>query len=122
MKKVILAAVIGIASTGVMAATALCDGTGTPKTVAAGTAGTDFNVAEIKLNCSNNVFLQYGRSSNAMSVGSASSKGKTIWSGHTNGGSVTRASDCSGNACTATSAASGAGTAADTALTAASSG
>jgi len=100
MKKILLASVIGLLSTGAMA-TALCDGTsGGPKTVDA--ASGSFNVTAIKSTCSQNVFLDYSGNSTSMGVGTGSKKGKTAYKGNTAGGAVTRHADCPTTGCTAT--------------------
>lgn len=94
MKKIILGATLLAAATSAMA-TNVCTGATTATGVAVATAGS-FIVKAFTQQCSAKVFLNYAETATAVGVASASLGGKSIFVGSSNGGGVTRNSDCSG--------------------------
>lgn len=101
MKKIIL---VSVALAGILgslnasAATQICTGGGAGNAVnipAAGGAG-NFMVTAIATKCSANVFVQGddGTNGSFYSVGSASKKGKSMFAGTTNGGSIAVSGTC----------------------------
>ena len=115
MKKIALAALLATMSVGAMAAASnVCTG-GTSATSAQVTAGTNFIKNGFTAKCSANVYLSYDEDATKVAVGAASKKGKSVFAGSSEGGSVT------GTTCAAaTCAQSDASSAATTALAASS--
>lgn len=68
-------------------------------TITAATDGSEFLKRNFTAQCSSNVVLGYSQNGTALAVASASSKGKTYYHGSTNGGAVTRESDCASSGC-----------------------
>ena len=70
--------------------------------VAAGTG--NFVVTAFTPKCSANTYVAYEQNATVFAVGSASSKGKTVFKGSTNGGGVTASGSCAASPCLASDA------------------
>ena len=71
----------------------------TKVTVTAATDSSEFLRRDLPVQCSANVVLGYSQNALALAVASASAKGKTYYTGSSEGGSVTRESDCASSGC-----------------------
>lgn len=68
-------------------------------TFTAATDSSEFVKRDFAAQCSANVNLSFNQSAVALGVASASSKGKTYFSGSSEGGAVTRVADCPSTGC-----------------------
>lgn len=104
MKKTIIATLFTLAASSSFAAV-----TGVPICTGATTAGkgasvpvNTFVVEAFTPNCSANVVLDIGEDGNSFAVCAGSTKGKTWFSGGSNGGAVSRSADCPSTGCPTT--------------------
>lgn len=114
MKKLALLAIMASCSFSAMATSACA-----ASTTGSGTAVADSTTAFIKVGftpkCSANTYVDFVDTNSRVGVGAVSTKGKNIFSGHSEGGAVkASATPCSGSTCAGTEAATAA-TAASTA-------
>jgi hypothetical protein len=103
MKKIFIAALCFASSASF--ATTVCPNAANAKLVADST--TQFVKTGFTPKCSANTTVGFDQGANAAAVGAVSSKGNQIFSGHTQGGAVTKLAtggDCAATGCTATNA------------------
>lgn len=103
MKKEILALGVGlvavVAASSVNAANVCSGGPGGSNAGSAISAGSNFVKVQFTPKCSANVILNFTENAVAAGVSSGSTKGRNVFSGGTNGGSVKSAATCA-NGCT----------------------
>ncbi len=104
MKKLFVVTALAAFSSMSFAQTAVCaapSAASNGTTITGGTAGTDFVLSTFTPKCSTNVHLAYQQNATTFAVASGSAKGKTYYSGNTNGGGVTADGTCAATGCTA---------------------
>jgi len=100
MKKIFVL-LFGLAVSPVFAAgTDICGGTSGAHDATAAVATGGFVVTAFTPKCSSNTFVAYEQNAVAFVVASASSKGKTVFTGSSGGGGVKSAAGCTGGICT----------------------
>lgn len=105
MKKILALAVLAISPLLASAAASddVCDGTTAKKVpITAGTS--EFIKRDFNAQCSANVGLSYAQNATVIAVAAASAKGKTYFSGSSEGGAVTKdgTTDCPNSGCVIT--------------------
>lgn len=106
MKKIIALSIALIAAPAFAANNDVCaGGTAAANGTTLTSSNSDFVVTTFTPKCSANVFLSTSDNTTTFAVGAASAKGKSVFSGNTEGGAVAPTSTaCASSGCTATNA------------------